>query len=105
MKLCFIVDKDLSIIPCYKHWISIHSEFSETYEEHNYLKHDNYGSAKRQIQADTSRYKQIQADTTRYNQIQPDTTRYNQIQPDTNRYKQIQPDTTRYNLGLVVDAN
>ena len=52
------------------------------------------GSAKRQIQADTSRYKQIQPDTSRYKQIQPDTTRYNQIQTDTNRYNQIQPDTT-----------
>ena len=55
------------------------------------------GSAKRQIQADTTRYNQIQPDTTRYNQIQPDTSRYNQIRPDTTRYKQIQTDTNRYN--------
>ena len=41
------------------------------------------GSAKRQIQADTSRYDQIQADTTRYDQIQTDTNRYKQIQTDT----------------------
>ena len=54
------------------------------------------GHAKRQIQADTSRYKQIQADTSRYKQIRPDTSRYKQIRPDTTRYKQIQTDTTRY---------
>ena len=45
--------------------------------------HVRNGSAKRQIQADTSRYDQIQADTTRYDQIQTDTNRYKQIQTDT----------------------
>ena len=62
------------------------------------------GHAKRQIQADTSRYKQIQADTSRYKQIQADTTRYKQIQADTTRYDQIQTDTNRYNQ-IQTDTN
>ena len=62
------------------------------------------GHAKRQIQADTTRYKQIQADTTRYKQIQADTSRYDQIRPDTNRYKQIQTDTNRYKQIQLIKA-